>query len=137
AAPGPPPRLAALVERAMRKKPEERFASAAELKAELEAVLADLARKAATPAPLPARAAGSILVVDDDERVRDAVRLLLEGEGYLVDAAGDGAAGIEKLGSTDGCPGLLDLAMPGKDRWQFLARPSRRPRAPPAPLPPT
>ncbi|HKA38029.1 MAG TPA: serine/threonine-protein kinase, partial [Thermoanaerobaculia bacterium] len=123
AAPGTPPRLAALIERAMAKKPEERFASAAEFKAELEAVLAEPAAKA-LPAPQPARAAGSILVVDDDERVRDAVRVLLEGEGYLVDAAGDGAAGIERLESTDVCLVLLDLAMPGMDGWQFLERQS-------------
>jgi CheY-like chemotaxis protein len=129
AAPGTPRRLAAVIEKAMAKKVEDRFSSAGELKAELEAVLEDLARKAAAPAPPPARAAGSILVVDDDARVRDAVRVLLEGEGYSVTAAADGAEGIEKLEASDVCLVLLDLAMPGMDGWQFLKRQSQGPRA--------
>jgi CheY-like chemotaxis protein len=134
AAPGTPPRLAGIIERAMAKKAEDRFASAAALKAELTAALAELEGKAAFPAPGPARAAGAILVVDDDAQVRDAVRILLEGEGYVVVAAADGSEGIEKLESSEIRMVLLDLAMPGMDGWQFLERQSKGPRAGRAPV---
>lgn len=65
---------------------------------------------------------GSILVVDDDARVRDAVRVLLEGEGFAVATATDGAEAIERLEAGNVSLVLLDLAMPGVDGWQFLTR---------------
>lgn len=68
------------------------------------------------------RADGAILVVDDDRGVREGVRALLESEGYAVATASDGAEAIEKLRGGDVRLVLLDLAMPGVDGWQFLAR---------------
>jgi CheY-like chemotaxis protein len=68
------------------------------------------------------RADGAILVVDDDKGVREGVRALLESEGYAVATASDGAEAIEKLREGDVRLVLLDLAMPGMDGWQFLAR---------------
>ena len=68
------------------------------------------------------RAAGAILVVDDDPGVREGVRALLESEGYAVATASDGAEAIQKLREGDVSLVLLDLAMPGVDGWQFLAR---------------
>ena len=68
------------------------------------------------------RESGAILVVDDDARVREGVRALLESEGYPVATASDGAEAIEKLRAGDVRLVLLDLAMPGMDGWQFLAR---------------
>jgi CheY-like chemotaxis protein len=68
------------------------------------------------------RADGAILVVDDDRGVREGVRALLESEGYAVETASDGAEAIEKLRGGDVRLVLLDLAMPGVDGWQFLAR---------------
>jgi CheY-like chemotaxis protein len=65
---------------------------------------------------------GAILVVDDDEGVREAMRALLESEGYAVATASDGAEAIERLRAEDVRLVLLDLAMPGVDGWQFLAR---------------
>ena len=65
---------------------------------------------------------GAILVVDDDAGVRDGVRALLESEGYAVATASDGTEAIEKLREGDVRLILLDLAMPGLDGWQFLAR---------------
>jgi CheY-like chemotaxis protein len=65
---------------------------------------------------------GSILVVDDDARVREAVRVLLEGEGFAVATAADGAEAIGRLEAGDVSLVLLDLAMPGVDGWQFLTR---------------
>jgi CheY-like chemotaxis protein len=68
------------------------------------------------------RADGAILVVDDDKSVREGVRTLLESEGYAVATASDGAEAIEKLREGGVRLVLLDLAMPGVDGWQFLAR---------------
>jgi CheY-like chemotaxis protein len=63
-----------------------------------------------------------VLVVDDDEDVRDAIRELLERRGYPVRVAVNGQAALEWL-TADGrpCVVLLDLAMPVMDGWQFLA----------------
>jgi CheY-like chemotaxis protein len=65
---------------------------------------------------------GAILVVDDDASVREGIRSLLESEGYAVATAADGAEAIEKLRASPVRLVLLDLAMPGVDGWQFLAR---------------
>ena len=68
------------------------------------------------------RESGAILVVDDDASVREGVRALLESAGYAVATASDGAEAIEKLRTEAVRLVLLDLAMPGVDGWQFLAR---------------
>ena len=62
----------------------------------------------------------TILVVDDDHTVRDALSDLLEVLGYRVVAASDGLHALELLRT--GCRPfivLLDLAMPGMDGRQF------------------
>jgi CheY-like chemotaxis protein len=68
------------------------------------------------------RETGAILIVDDDAAVREGVRALLESAGYAVATASDGAQAIEKLRTEAVRLVLLDLAMPGVDGWQFLAR---------------
>ena len=77
---------------------------------------------------------GAILVVDDDADVREGVRALLEGEGYAVATAADGAEAIEKLRTGDVSLVLLDLAMPEVDGWQFLARRESEAGFPRAPI---
>jgi CheY-like chemotaxis protein len=63
----------------------------------------------------------SILVVDDEEDVREALRDLLEQFGYKVLAAPNGREALEILRSTER-PGfvLLDLIMPVMNGWEFL-----------------
>ena len=56
-----------------------------------------------------------ILVVDDEELVREAVRLALEEDGHEVCEAPDGVAGIASYRSEPADLVVIDLIMPGKD----------------------
>jgi CheY-like chemotaxis protein len=62
----------------------------------------------------------SILVVDDNEEIRDLLVLVLEEEGYVVSAvaSGDEALGIARAQRPDLI--TLDLSMPGTDGWAVL-----------------
>lgn len=54
-----------------------------------------------------------VLVADDEEDLRATLRTLLEGEGYAVSEAGDGAAALTAIRtSTEPMVVLLDLLMP-------------------------
>jgi DNA-binding response OmpR family regulator len=57
--------------------------------------------------------AGRILVVDDDETVRDVVRRYLEVAGFTVDVAGDGADGLRRFVLHPADLVVLDVMMPG------------------------
>ena len=63
-----------------------------------------------------------ILVVDDDENIRQIVRLCLSDEGYSVSEAANGEAALAVV--EDFQPGLilLDLRMPVMDGWEFARR---------------
>ncbi|HSO74154.1 MAG TPA: sigma-54 dependent transcriptional regulator [Blastocatellia bacterium] len=56
---------------------------------------------------------GSILVVDDEEVMRDVLGSLLSGEGYQVDLAKNGEEGLDKFGQRPFDLVLLDVSMPG------------------------
>jgi len=56
---------------------------------------------------------GTILVVDDEEIMRDVLESLLSSEGYRVDLARDGEGGVEKFRERPYDLVLLDVAMPG------------------------
>jgi two-component system response regulator MprA len=70
---------------------------------------------------VPADAPGRVLVVDDDELIRDTLATALADEGYLVRVAGDGLAALNTLG--EWLPDLivLDLMMPAMDGLAFRA----------------
>ncbi|TCS93442.1 response regulator transcription factor [Hazenella coriacea] len=57
----------------------------------------------------------TILVVDDEDRIRRLLRMYLEREGYLIDEAEDGEQALEKAFETDYDLILLDLMLPGMD----------------------
>ena len=63
-----------------------------------------------------------ILIVDDDERVREYVRVNLEMEGYTVREAGSAAQGLEVLEEVSPDLVLLDVMMPEVDGWEMLRR---------------
>ena len=63
-----------------------------------------------------------ILLVEDDDDLRDAVAESLEVEGHRVESAMNGADALAKL-NAGARPDviLLDLMMPVMDGWQFRA----------------
>jgi DNA-binding response OmpR family regulator len=62
-----------------------------------------------------------ILVVDDDQNIRNSVRLCLEAEGYSIGQAVNGADALEQIHRNYPDLVLLDLAMPGIDGMTVLA----------------
>src|SRR5690349_744190 len=73
----------------------------------------------------------AILVIEDDVDLRAALAILLEGAGYRVYQAGNGAEGMSLLKALPRMPGLIlvDLIMPVMDGWQFCAEVRRLERA--------
>src|SRR5580692_10864757 len=63
----------------------------------------------------------TILVVDNDEAIRDALRLFLIGEGFAVATADNGQEALDQLGANRPAPDLilLDLMMPVKNGYEF------------------
>jgi CheY-like chemotaxis protein len=62
----------------------------------------------------------TILVVEDDEGIRESLQLMLEYSGYKVVTAANGKQGLERLSSIEQpCLILLDLMMPVMDGWAF------------------
>ncbi len=55
----------------------------------------------------------TILVIDDDESLRDTIGLMLENEGFRPVLVADGAAGLEQAFSAKPHLILVDLRMPG------------------------
>jgi DNA-binding response OmpR family regulator len=65
-----------------------------------------------------------LLVVEDDFATREALRKILEGEGCLVDVAGDGEKAIGALAQRRYHAIVLDLALPrlsGTDVMEYVA----------------
>ena len=62
-----------------------------------------------------------ILVVEDDAAIREGVRILLEGEGYIVQEAEDGYQCLKKV-SDDIDLVILDIMMPGMDGPEVFRR---------------
>jgi CheY-like chemotaxis protein len=61
-----------------------------------------------------------VLIVDDDQPVRELEVTILDDAGYEVQDAADGAAAIERLDARRPDLVLLDLVMPGVDGWGVL-----------------
>ncbi len=63
----------------------------------------------------------SILVVEDDEDIRNAIIEVLEAEGYDTEYAGNGKEALDKITSMGKpCLVLLDMMMPIMNGRQFL-----------------
>jgi DNA-binding response OmpR family regulator len=70
-----------------------------------------------------------ILLVEDDSLTSDAVRMVLECEGYNVDCATNGQEALDHLRELEVKPDLilLDVAMPVLDGYQFRVEQKRDP----------
>jgi excisionase family DNA binding protein len=88
--------------------------------ADLDRFLESSGPNAATsPAPL-------VLIVDNDARLREYVRVNLEMEGYSVREAGNAEEGLRVLDESTPALILLDVMMPGVDGWEMLRRVQER-----------
>ena len=74
---------------------------------------------ATVPGPL-------VLIVDDDERLREFVRVNLEVEGYPVREAASAEEGLTALDDEPPDLILLDVMMPKVDGWEMLQRVQER-----------
>ena len=71
-------------------------------------------------------AGSTVLIVDDDPRLREYVRVNLEMEGYAVREAGSAEEGLQVLDESTPDLVLLDVMMPGVDGWEMLRRVQER-----------
>ena len=67
------------------------------------------------PAPSNVTTSPSVLVVDDDARIRRMLARYFEGQGFVVRTAESGRAMWERLAEAPAELVLLDLVMPGED----------------------
>ena len=61
-----------------------------------------------------------ILVIDDNAAIRELLRIVLEGEGYEVIEAADGAEGLQRYQAAPTDLVITDLQMPGMDGLELL-----------------
>ena len=74
-------------------------------------------------------ARAGILVVDDDDDIRDSLAWLLEDEGYRVDVAANGREALVLLARIPRpCVALVDLRMPVMDGVELIERLRADPR---------
>jgi signal transduction histidine kinase/CheY-like chemotaxis protein len=95
----------------------------------LPAVFGDAALTSATQAGLdsglPTEAPGpgpTVVVVEDDRRSFDLLRVYLEGVGARVVSARDGQEGLDTVRRLSPAGVVLDILLPGIDGWEVLAR---------------
>lgn len=87
-------------------------------------MLEAVATENAAPSPssmVPARAQ-RILIIDDEAGIRDSLETLLTLEGFSVEMAADGQAGLDRLTRSTFDLLLLDLALPGESGIDLLPR---------------
>jgi DNA-binding NtrC family response regulator len=65
--------------------------------------------------------AGAILIIDDESGIRESLQTLLEMEGYRVETAEAGDAGIARMADQPFDLVLLDFALPDKNGLEVLA----------------
>lgn len=78
-----------------------------------------------TPLPVSAASKSSphatVLVVDDEESIRESLRMVLEYEDYRVEEAASGREALAKVATFDPAAVLLDIKMPEMDGLEVLA----------------
>ncbi|MGD9281606.1 MAG: response regulator, partial [Desulfobacterales bacterium] len=61
-----------------------------------------------------------IVLIDDEADIREVMTIALEDAGYMVDAAADGATGLQLCEDTSPHIVITDIRMPGLDGLQVL-----------------
>jgi two-component system nitrogen regulation response regulator NtrX len=64
----------------------------------------------------------TVLVVDDEKNIRRTLRMVLEGEGYLVEDAGSAEEALTKLPEASPQLVIMDVKLPGKSGIEALER---------------
>jgi CheY-like chemotaxis protein len=77
----------------------------------------------------------TVLIVEDEEDLREMMREALELNGYSVVTAQEGVEALDKLDRIDRlCLILLDLLMPGMNGWDLFQRVRERPELSSVPI---
>jgi len=63
-----------------------------------------------------------IYIADDDDNIREAIRVFLENDGYTVTAFSDGAALLVRFAEEPADMVILDIMMPGPDGFAVCSR---------------
>lgn len=66
------------------------------------------------------RRKGSVLIIDDEEEIRESIELLLSSEGVATDTAATGEEGLRKVEENHYDLVMLDLMLPGKSGMDVL-----------------
>jgi len=74
------------------------------------------------PAELAPGPGPTVVVVEDDRRSFDLLRVYLEAAGARVVSARDGEEGLDTVRSLNPAGVVLDILLPGIDGWEVLAR---------------
>jgi len=95
-------------------------------------IKADESDVAPAVAPVPERVGGRILLVDDDNAVREVTAAMLDELGYQVIEAGSGPSALQLLDDRTPCDLIIiDFAMPGMSGAELARRvKARRPELP-------
>ncbi len=59
-----------------------------------------------------------ILIVEDDDHIRTALRLMFEGEGFVVDDAPTGEVGIALFNRMASDMAIVDIMLPGMSGFE-------------------
>ena len=80
--------------------------------------------------------AGTVLVVDDDDDLRETMEVLLRAHGHSVATAASGLEALDWLRhrASETCVVLLDLMMPGMDGFTLRSTMSADPQLSPIPI---
>jgi CheY-like chemotaxis protein len=70
-----------------------------------------------------------VLLVEDDDDIREVIQDALERRGYLITAVEDGREALDHLEATPVKPSLilLDMTMPTMSGWEFLQEQAKHP----------
>lgn len=75
-----------------------------------------------------AKTGKQVLVIEDEQALREMYATWLESDGFAVDTADNGITGIEKVMRTNPDLVLLDVLLPKKDGFEVLSEIRRNPK---------